>query len=307
MIPLFFAVLVDTVVAPESYQTVHVHEWGVVRFDDDGTEAMGTPWSGDYGYPYDDYCVHAPVVWFHGANCSGSFTVTTPEGWLTELYPIPDETVVIEPPCILSGELPERIIHAVWNITIGSAEPVSGELREWHTGLPYEWAAGFWREVPAEYLYRQSDGFIDRFIYYECGLPGDWNDLFHTEESTIVFESGYTGEGIILVTGSLPGYLPVRVEGEVSIPAITGFYPAEPDSIMSILSGWAGGMLKPAEIEALWNTWEGTLFAGPGSWLLFPLPPETVDRISRIEFTPDNCWIDVRYERLFLGLVRISH
>ncbi len=69
MIPLFFTVLVDTVVAPESYQTVHVHEWGVVRFDDDGTEAMGTPWSGDYGYPYNDYCVHAPVVWFHGANC----------------------------------------------------------------------------------------------------------------------------------------------------------------------------------------------------------------------------------------------
>jgi hypothetical protein len=289
---------------------VHVHEWGVVRFDGNGAEVVGAPRSDDYysmdGNMYGDYCVEAPVVWFHGTSCSGTFSVTTPEGWLTELYPAPDEIRGLEPPGFLNGEFPERNIGAVWSITIGGAEPMAEEVREWYTGLPYEWAAGSWREVPAEYLYRDSDGFCDRFIYYECGLPGDWNDLFHSEDSNIVFESGYTGEGIVMIAGSMPGYLPVRLEGEFSMPAVAGFYPAEPDSIMSILSSWAGGMLKPAEIEALWNTWESTFFAGPGSWLLFPLPPEAVDRISRIEFTPDDCFVAVRYERLFLGLVSIG-
>jgi hypothetical protein len=305
MIPLFFAALVDTVVAPGDYETVHIHEWGVVLFSEDGADVTGVYDSPDDfyidGYDYGHYCVEAPVVWFHGTPCSGTFTVRTPEGWLTELYPVPDDIGSVAP------ELPVRPAEASWYFTVGGAEPSSERMREWDSsGLSWGWAAGYWRNVPAEYLYRESDGFCDRFIYYECGLPLQWNEIFTGVDEGIVFRDGFTGEGIVFVSGSMPGYAMVSIEDELIVPPMEEFVPAGPDSMKAILGRWAEWKLKPEEIDALWYTWESAMYTLPGTWLLFPIPAEDVNRISTIEFIPDDCFVGVRYQRLFLGLVRID-
>jgi len=308
MIPLLFPILADTIAVPIDYGTVYVHEWGVVCFEEPDQEVVGVRWEPVLfpDEPPYDYGVEAPVVWFHGSSCTGTFTVSTPEGWLTELYPLPDGTEGVFPPDIISEDFPPLITSARWSIRLDGPEPSEEEPVPTGGSLPFEWAMEYWRGVPSKWLYRESDGFVDRFIYYECGLPADFDGLFKREEGSIVFDEGWSGEGLVLISGEMPGMLSVHLEGEFAMPAISGFHPASSDSIRKVVSGWAGGMLKPEEIDALWNTWEGTLFAPPGKWLLFPLPSDVTERISTISFTPDDCWIDVVYERLFLGLIRIE-
>ncbi len=308
MIPLLFPILADTIADPMDHDTVYVHEWGVVCFEELGPEVVGVRWE---PFPFPDeppygYSVEAPVVWFHGSSCTGTFTVSTPEGWLTELYPRPDGTEGLPAPDIITEYFLPQITFAEWSIRLDGPEPSEEEPVPTYGALPFEWAMEYWRGVPSRWLYRESDGFVDRFIYYECGLPAGFDGLFKREGGSIVFDEGWSGEGLILASGEMPGMLPVHLEGEFETPAIAGFYPADPDSLRKIVSGWAEGMLKTEEIDALWNTWEGTLFAPPGKWLLFPLPSEVTERISAISFTPDDCWIEVVYERLFLGLIRIE-
>ncbi len=79
MIPFFFFAVTDTVAIDIDFETVYVHEWGVVEVDMGFPTAGGAKWGylDDQGTlePYTGYGVEAPVVWFHGAQCTGTFTV----------------------------------------------------------------------------------------------------------------------------------------------------------------------------------------------------------------------------------------
>ncbi len=75
------------------------------------------------------------------------------------------------------------------------------------------------------------------------------------------------------------------------------------DRIQEVLCGWAGGMLKSSEIEALWETWKPMW--RQGSWVVFPIQEEHHDGISRIRLEI-NRTRTVHYERLFLGAVRLD-
>ena len=91
------------------------------------------------------------------------------------------------------------------------------------------------------------------------------------------------------------------------------------EQVMDHLCGWAGGNLKSAEIEALWNTWKPFFSAGGPTdiltadesspeevWILFPLPPDEIERISSISLeVHDPKHRIIHYNRLFLGLLRV--
>jgi hypothetical protein len=79
--------------------------------------------------------------------------------------------------------------------------------------------------------------------------------------------------------------------------------------VLEKLCDWGGGNLKSQEIEALWNTWEPFFRARPlgERWLLFPLPPATVEQISTVNLSLEAPGFGrVEYHRMFLGLVRLE-
>lgn len=311
MIPMLFPFFADTVIAPPECETIHVHEWGVVRFEERGTDVVGIPWADFYAEPIDNLIepieVEAPVVWFHGPAFTGTFRVRTENGWLTELYPQPDFAETLP----AFGIFPERSVMARWTDLQAGGESLGIEkLGEQAARISYEWAMDYWREVPACYLFRRTDGFCDRFIYYECTIVDDIPSPLVWNNGDLSFDPGYTGEGLLFIpNGEFTEIYLIELEGSPGLPEVEEIQIYDPDYVKQVICEWAGGGFKSSEIDALWKTWENTLTTGcddEGSWLLFPLPSETVEAISTIELKPDGFWHEVQYERLFLGLVKVG-
>lgn len=300
MLTLLLPFLADTIVAPVDDMMIRVHEWGVVSFTSFGTEAAGAP--GDtYGFdPFGMVCVDAPVVWFHGSPFTGTFTARAGMGFVSAAYPEPTEG--------FEGATPQVVS---WRI--GGRNPVPfDEAPAPHVpeNTPFLWAMDHWRDVPCLDLFDGEGNYLDRFLYYETLIP----DGIQARMNTVV-EDGrqlaglFSPEGLLITTGEDSQ---VHVYTIIPLPVLTDAVrlPLEGAEVNEKLCDWAGGNLKSQEIEALWNTWEPFFRERPADerWLLFPLPPETVESISNISLSVDNSYFEttVEYHRLFLGLVRLE-
>lgn len=309
MIPLLFSLVVDTVIVNPDFETVRVHEWGVIQMDYGFQEAVGAEWC----YPDDHGVFHsgelmvvdAPVVWFHGPAFTGTFTVEIMNGSLTTRYPEPDhiEYMFVPQRIDVPGE------WAVWeDLTFTAPTPADGLLADDKIAdarcemESFGWAVPWWRQVPSLTITRESDGWSDQFIYYECTtgyLPvndeavyRNWTDsyrgpalIFAWDENELVSKRAEIGDTI-----DIPGvYISV-------------------EQIEETLCGWAGNNLKSEEIEALWLTWEPVIRGRCSMYgekvLLFPLPDDVVNSISRLILETDQGF-SVEYYRLFLGLTAI--
>jgi hypothetical protein len=300
MLTLLLPFLADTVVAPVDDMMIRVHEWGVVSFTSFGTEAAGAP--GDtYGFdPFGMVCVDAPVVWFHGSPFTGTFTARAGMGFVSAVYPEPTEG--------FEGATPQVVS---WRIEGRNPVPFD-EAPDPHVpeNTPFLWAMDHWRDVPCLDLFDGDGNYLDRFLYYETLIP----DGIQARMNTVV-EDGrhlaglFSPEGLLITTGEDSE---VHVYTIIPLPVLTDAIrlPLESTEVNEKLCDWAGGNLKSQEIAALWNTWEPFFRERPAGerWLLFPLPPETVESISNISLTVDNSYFAtmVEYHRLFLGLVRLE-
>ncbi len=300
MFPLLLPFLADTVVAPMDNTTLlRIHEWGVVTFTSVGSEVTGVP--GDtYGYdPFGMVCVDAPVVWFHGSPFTGTFTATAGMGFISTAYPTPSVQ--------LEGDAPPAVS---WHIDGRLPEPYDeAPVPSVPEGTPFQWAMDFWRDVPCHDLYDADGNYLDRFLYYETAIP----DGIHTRMNTVVEDgrqlAGYfSPEGLLIATGDEPRILQHNI---IPLPVLSDAIrpPLERDEILEKICDWAGGNLKSQEIAALWNTWEPFFSERPAGelWLLFPLPPATVEGISTLSLAVEQPLdLRVEYHRLFLGLVRVE-
>lgn len=300
MIPLLYFALADTVIEYVPDDIVFIHEWGVVELDEGYCEAKGARWGSldERGYLVDYYPVEveAPVVWFHGAECTGTFSVEVTGGDFTLLRPRPDSIAFHAVPGLEASET-----HvAVWE----DLQVVDTDLRgtEVEEEIPFEdiytddfsWAMPLWREVPGNVLIHTARNFKDNFLYYECSMNG--YGMFSDEYY------GYTGPALLFFAGE---------EGlacaKISVPSAMGArdeFISEQD-IQNEFCDWAMNGLKSSEIAALWNTWEPILRTrcelNGQTVMVFPLSSEQTESISRIRFVPDR-ELEVRYDRLFLGL-----
>ncbi len=79
---------------------VHIHEWGVIQLDHEYQSAVGaSPGNLDSNgnlQPMEIMSVEAPLVWFHGAECTGTLTVTANSGFVTTAVPWYDGVYVEE-------------------------------------------------------------------------------------------------------------------------------------------------------------------------------------------------------------------
>ncbi len=309
MIPLFFSVLVDTVVIDLDYETVRVHEWGVVQMDYGYQEAVGAEWCfpDDHGIFQSGelMVVDAPVVWFHGPEFTGTFTVEVMNGLLTSRYPEPD--IIEQSHSLLQPGVPAE--RAIWEdlvfteLPLADRELADDKFSDMPCGMEnFSWAAPWWRQVPALTVTRESDGWSDQFIYYECTI-----EALSVTDETVRRNWTDTYRGPALVFAWRDDELVAKraeVGNAVDIPG--GYLSV--DQIEETLCQWAASNLKSEELEALWLTWEPVIRGRCEMYgetvLLFPFSDEVVESISRLHLETDQGFF-VEYHRLFLGLTSI--
>jgi hypothetical protein len=301
MLPFFFFAVTDTVAVEVDFETVYVHEWGVIDFDEIFDTAAGAEWGylNDRGIlePYSEVEVEAPVVWFHGAECTGTLTIEANDGSFTTLLPHPDSLSQEE------GEqsaLPDNIISqkAVWNdISLTWYPPESEEsIPVAFEAGGFGWAMPLWRDIPANYVTVPGAAYLDKFLYYECFV----NTVIEYSSDQGVY--GYLGDALLFreENGELCAHL-ADLDGSVNISGEV----LSRVQILEVLCGWGGNMFKSQEIEALLATWEPALrqrcLLQDQNVILFPLSPEQVEAVSTISFVPDQ-GNPVEYTRLFLGM-----
>ncbi len=309
MIPLLFFAVTDTVVSNVNYEIVYVHEWGVVEVDMGFPTAGGAMWGylDDQGTlePYTGYEVEAPVVWFHGAQCTGTFTVRVNEGYFTTLFPPPDS--------LWHEEVERRVSPENFNSQTGIWRNVSltWDIPENEESLPvsydadgFSWATPFWRDVPANYVTVPGASYMDRFLYYECTA----NTLGKNIGDYSYGRRTYGYHGVALVFQKEDGEMIVRrADVEETVTVRGGVLSL--DDVLEIICNWSDSRLKSQEIKALWSTWEPALrqrcIQQGQDVMMFPLSPEQVESISTIRFEPDG-GNPVEYTRLFLGLGEVE-
>jgi hypothetical protein len=300
MIPLLYCALADTVIAYVPDDVVFIHEWGVVELDEGYYEAKGTRWGtlDEHGYLIDYYPVgvEAPVVWFHGAECTGTFSVEVTGGDFTTLRPRPDSIAFHAVPGLEASETHIAVWEDLQVVDMG----LPGIERE--EEIPFEdiyfedftWAMPLWREVPGNVLIHATGNFKDTFLYYECSMNG--YGMFFGEYY------GYTGPALFFWADE--GEL-TCVRATVPSAMENRDVPLSEQEIQDEFCEWAMNGLKSSEIAALWNTWEPILRTrcelNSQTVMVFPLSREQTESISRIRFVPDE-ELEVRYDRLFLGL-----
>jgi hypothetical protein len=317
MIPLMLSLLVDTVAVDPYYDTVRDHEWGVIQMDYGFYEAVGAEWcypdeNGNYRYG-EMMIVDAPVVWFHGPGFSGSFAVDVMKGSFTTVYPEPD--VIEQIPPVLESLLPtERATWSGLEFTRSGLDDERVVDRISSMGCEMEnfaWAAPWWREVPSLAVSRESDGWSDRFIYYECTTAS-----LHPDGEAIRgnISDICRGPGLLFSYSQAECTFMVEKVMIEDVLANPRSYPQGNDDwqvtdiVTAELCRWAESNMKSEELEALWKTWKPVILDRCDMFdeniLLFPLTDEVVESISRLTLTTDEGFF-VEYHRLFLGLIAL--
>lgn len=303
-------VLASLVLTGSGNGSLEVHEWGVLLWAGSSLSASGA--SGGPWFDPSEPVVMAPVIYLYGTPGECEVTVSS-HGRIFDLYPDPDRFFGLDG-CLRSLGSAVR-----WSgLRVGPLVPGGNE--RWSLShdieIPgFQWAVSMWRQPRALVIERDSDGFLDRFLYYEVDLSGTGFPMplppFSPEgapaEETVsgrvlVFQRPDDGGGVMVsvepVGDLLSGGAPEAV------PAAS----AEYDCILplSVIRSWAAGVLNEEEIGAMWGTWEP--YARYGDWegsrlVVFPVPPALLDRISAVEL--DSGGLRIEYRRFFLGIIAI--
>ena len=280
---------------------VEIHEWGIVELGREFGAVSAYPGVyevEEYFEPYPAAEVRAPVIWYHGAECTGTLTVQVNMSGFTTLIPRPD---CVEEP-LVAGRMGFGPFIATWrNLDIRDpevAESIWGDrwYREDITPpVPDDLLFAFeaWRRVPCNVVHHPSSGHIDSFMYYETEMydagmfEGDWY--------------GYSGEALVFFEES-GGMACVRSP----IPTMEGYGGERltDQAVVDTINSWSTDMTHE-EMLAFWATWEDYLeercVEDEETLMLFPLSNDQVEAISRVTFTPDQD-LEVVYTRLLMGL-----
>ncbi len=290
--------LVNVLTAQHADDMIYIHEWGVIEMDEQYLHARGCPdgYIDEFGY-FQEYPmaeVTAPVVYFYGADCSGTFSVRIRDGSFTLLLPYADSIVHDV------GE--EDCYTAVWeHLTITSSMPsrdatteASVDTRGPELESCFDWAVPFWRAVPANTIRYPSTGYEDVFIYYESVMnnPSMFIGEYYNHVGEALFFSAEFGE-MVCVNATVP------FESDAIGEPLSDF------EIMAVLYSWGDGAMLAEEIAALWKTWKPLLRIRCEhdnlTLILFPLTERQESMVSTLSFVPvEN--ILIQFDRLLLGL-----
>ena len=295
---LLVLALVNVLPAEYTDDMIYIHEWGVIEMDEQYLQVRGCPdgyiTPDGYFQEYPMAEVTAPVVYFYGADCSGTFSVRIRDGSFTLLLPYADSLVHD------IGE--EDCYTAVWeHLTITSSMPsrdatteASAVTRGPELENCFDWAVPFWQAVPANTIRYPSTGYEDVFIYYESVMnnPSMFIGDYYNHAGEVLIFSSEDGEMVC-------EYTTVPVEADAIRETLSDL------EIMAVLYTWGGEGMYAEEIAALWQTWKPLLKTRCElenlTLMLFPLTDRQESMVSTISFVPVSN-ILIQFDRLLLGL-----
>ncbi len=304
MLPLLFAALADTVMVPiDETDIVEMHEWGVIELSVSSAEVVGSPVV-DMVPPDPDFCVEAPVIWFHGVSFDGELTVHVPNGRVTVTYPEPSFSVE-------GGDgVPASVS---WELTTWPREPdtADGQAIPAEEYIPelgaYYDAVASWRAVPSRQVASPDGSWSDRFVYYECEVE----DLMGAPPAGAGPEwllRDVHAPGLLLRTSDsgLPEQRPCLVDGGLPEPQ-GDWAPVETGELELTMCSWSGGVFRTEEVSALVETWEAAMTSVPAGerLLVFPLPRELYGSVSLLALTTERGHYVVQ-KRFFLCMTALE-
>ncbi len=281
---------------------VEVHEWGVILSEGSGA-VMSTHPSGEadpaaLDMPGDVLVDRAPVVYFYGPPFTGRFSVEPVSGGIVTSWPVPT-----------TGE-------ATWQFSADWAErdwaPADVLTGRVHPSVIDGWDATGWR-VPQSMTLVTGEGYVDKFLYYECTVDPALLPLQPAEVGVDIAE-GFEDMPVALLIPSCAGVtvMPVHasvLENPVELMRNSGLVSGD---LLPVLYGWSRDIVDIEEVDALWGTWRSTLMAdglpSPDSGralVVYPVPASVLDGISRLELETDEGY-PVEYDRFVLCVAEIS-
>ncbi|MCK5034793.1 MAG: hypothetical protein KAS73_02790 [Candidatus Sabulitectum sp.] len=283
-----------------------VHEWGIVVFEENSPLMCGESWQDINLYPEyirAEACAEAPVVWIYGEPFeTGTFTVTTGEQSIFLTYPVPDRTALGLAEWDISA-------YASTDIVVENIEEtpmiLEGEETVDTFDGPFWWAMDSWREVQSLSLYQEYTGITENFLYYECELRSGFTDNFFEwgSNGNPVFTGTEIQEALYFTPGGIFSVsVPTAEFTPLTVPMLGGI---STNTILDAFSAWGRSNLEPAEISALWETWEPVFTEEDSFWLVFPIPEQYYNSISTISLEMPESRLIV-YNRLFLGAVKLN-
>lgn len=281
---------------------VEVHEWGVIIAEGPGAVMAAHP-AGEADpatlyMPGDVLVDRAPVVYFYGPPFTGRFRVEAVSGGITTTWPVPSS----EP--------------ATWRITADWAErdsaPVDVITGRVHPSTIDGWDATGWR-VPQSMTLVTGEGYVDKFLYYECTVDPDLLPLQPAETGVDIAE-GFEDMPVALLIPSCAGVtvMPLHasvLENPVELMRNSALVSGD---LLPILYGWSRDIVDVEEVDALWGSWRSMLMSeglpSPESGralVVYPVPESILEGISRLELETDEGYT-VEYDRFILCVMEVS-
>jgi hypothetical protein len=280
---------------------VEVHEWGVLVSS--GTEADLETHPGGLMDPVtefvpDDPLVdRAPVVYFYGPPFTGRFTVEAVSGMILSTWPVPS-----------AGSATWQI-SAEWAGLDIDPRAVSERV---HPSIVDGWDATGWR-IPQSMTIRTGEGFVDRFVYYECTVDPAVLPVQPRSLGVDVAE-GFEDMPVALIIPSCagPSVLPLSA-GVLENPLeLMRNSVVDQVDLLSLLYEWSRDVVDIEEVDALWGSWRRwfTLDGLPSpdsgeALLVYMVPAGVLDSVSTLELTTEQGYT-VEYSRFILCVTRIT-
>lgn len=283
---------------------VEVHEWGVLVYgdDDDGQMLLGQPGA------HVPAAVRAPVVYFHGPEFAGTFTVGLPAGDFTVTVPEPDE---------LDCDVAVWNLSGSWTSEREAPDRAASLLRDVPSGGSADWS-----EVQAMTLATGS-GESSRYLFYECTLdpemlqPSAWTAPIQYDGGALLLPpllaipEAPGDPDLLIITRSGDGHVIWHGTGEeLAESGLEGldWSPYSRRVAMGVLLDWGSELLEIDEMDVLWDTWEPWALRreSPEEYVIFSqLWPEKVETISRISLETEEGQ-PVEYSRFLLGALVLA-
>lgn len=262
---------------------VNVHEWGVLSWDGPAPAFTGSPEPRvpDPG----GIMLRAPVLYFHGPEFTGTVTVNTSNGLITEVYPEPTRGGTGQEFCSWTGSFGyPRTVFGLRGMTAAI-----NDRRE--TPEP-EWPHHLWRT--GESMTVKTSCATESFLYYET-RPVSTGFLPYLPGAESVADQ-WSSTPAIIIRRFDEGVM----YSECSLGAVAGggditYRDMHPDRIQDVLREWSRDIIDLEEVDALWNTWTGWIcrdHMGSGAYMnglvLYPIPGGLLHEMSTIEVQAES-------------------
>lgn len=303
MILSFLLLSATTSLAQEEREAPHVgvHEWGVITWDFGEALVQSAP------FIFQEAVTRAPVIYFHGPEFTGSFTVTVENGQLIELYPT---------------AAPWQPDSYTWSGRFSLDYLPLRDLSETDRGLlapsDFQWALEFWR-MPETLTFNGDDGITEKFLYYESTLE-DVTFLPLYPGSEIEPERSTTLNLELLLLGMEDGELMATTCTLARFAARSGM-PLNWETVVSddgleirnIFYEWSKDLIDIEEVDALWFTWRDWFTTGSfdgrrnmedAVLAVYLMPQELTENVSNLSLETEEGF-PVDYSRYLLVAVPV--